>query len=392
MRTTKVAASIVMTLSAMAVAGPASASSVVNLGRSHLTDARLAGQVAVRGVLTTASGRVVARAPIWLFAWPASWPGKVSPHPGERVPLRLVGTTVSKASGGYTVRITSPAAVSSSASPQGIVNLEVVAASRSGYGSFSFTRLLLSSRRSTGLVRMYGQGSARTVPQVANFHLLTSRASGASTASESPDVCIPSMYLIQTESLEWTKLAVSYARYSGVNVIFTYSQGQNSSIGVGVSPTGDNGSFTASGSYSVSTSSGWGYPKQDGPASVYYKTEVEPGLYGFHVPGGCTPDNDQQVQAIEIAGGTQIDSTSNPSWTGFCVHYVAGSYQYENSSAATTFSVGMTVNEVGFNANAQTGYDTNGQLYYGVPTAQYLCGKDDYPGGAPGQVVGGKPS
>ena len=64
------------------------------------------GHPAACGQVTDVAGQAVAGARVYLYAWPASWPGRRAVYPGERVPLQPVGSAVSTSSGHYAVRIT----------------------------------------------------------------------------------------------------------------------------------------------------------------------------------------------------------------------------------------------------------------------------------------------
>jgi hypothetical protein len=332
--------------------------------------------------VTDVTGHAVAGARVYLYAWPASWPGRRAVYPGERVPLQLVGSAVSTSSGHYAVGIEYPAAVRSSAARDGIVNLEVFAGTRAATGAYSFPGRVVTLSGRTALTGANSHGIANTTAQEVNIHLMNS---GTAESSASPTVippgafvCIPTTTLVQQEKPEWMKLAASFARSSGVTITYTYTMGQSSSIGVGISPTGSPGTFTASGTYTVSISQTISFPPVPGPRSVFYETLVKPGLFKTVWSSPVCGSTTWQTQVIGIAGGTQEPRTTPPDAT-WCTPYQAGASLTLGNSTASTFSVGLTINELGFNASAQTGYDSSGNLVYDIASGQDLCGLDNYP-------------
>jgi hypothetical protein len=293
------------------------------------------------------------------------------------------------------VRIAFPTAVSSSAARNGIVNLEVFAGTRAGSGAYSFPGRVVTVSGSPALTAPDGLVAGHATAQEVNIHLMNS---GGAESSASPTaippagfVCAQTTTLVRQEKNASVKLAASFARSSGVTMTYTYTMGQNSSIGVGISPAGTPGTFTAGGTYAVSTSETIGFPPVHGPASVFYETYVEPGLFKTAWSNPICGTTTWQTQVIEIAGGTNEPSTSPPHAT-WCTPYQSGASLDLNNSMASTFSTGLTINALGFNASAQTGYDQGGNLVYDIDTGQDLCGLDNYPASnnpGPGLVVAG---
>lgn len=371
-------------------------------GPASLSSSRPAGcgEVAACGQVTGVAGHAIAGARVYLFAWPASWPGGHAVYPGELVPLRLVGSAVSTSSGHYAVRIAHRAALSSSAARDGIVNLEVFTGTRAASGAFSFPGRVVTLSGRTALAGVNRHGTAPATAQHVNVHLMTS---GTAESSASPAVspsagfgfaCSQTTTLVHPEKLEWIKLAAAFARTSGVTMTYTYTMGQSSSVGVGISLTNTPGTFTVGGTYTVSMSQSIEFKPVPGPSSVYYETQVEPGLFKTSWSSPFCGPTTWQTQVIEIAGGAQeFPGPRIPPDAMRCTSYQSGASLVLDNSTASTFSVGLNINELGFNATAQTGYDTSGSLSYDVKAAQDLCGLDNYPAGlspGPGLVVAGK--
>jgi hypothetical protein len=389
-------ASIAVVLSGVALAGCAGSPPA----RMIRGQPSACGEMATCGQVTDVAGHAVPRARVYLYAWPASWPGRRPVHPGEHVPLQLVGSAVSTSSGHYAVRIAYKAAVVSSAARDGTVNLEVFAGTRAASGAYSFTGRAVTVAGRTALAAANGHGIAHAVAEQANIHLITSGTAGSSASSAvSPSpgfglACTQITTLVHPEKLEWMKLAASFARSSGVTITYTYTTGQSSSIGVGISPTGNLGMFTASGTYTVSASQSTSFAPVAGPGSVYYETQVEPGLFKTTWSSAFCGSTTWQTQVIGVAGGEQeVPIHKAPPHATRCVFYQSGGSTVLDNSTASTFSVGLSISELGFSASAQTGYDTSGSLAYHFTSSQDVCGLDGNPASAnpgPGLVVAGK--
>jgi hypothetical protein len=387
---------IVAVASGAALAGCAG-SGPVRASSSHTAGC---GDVAACGQVTGVTGHAIAGARIYLYAWPADWPGGRAVYPGEPVPLRLVGSAVSRSSGHYAVRIAHPTALSSSAARDGIVNLEVFTGTRAASGAYSFPGRVVTFSGRTALIHANSHRTAHAAAQQVNIHMMTSgtaKSRAIPTGSPSAGVgftCIRTTTLVHPEKLEWMKLAASFARSSGVTMTYTYTMGQSSSIGVGISLTDSPGTFTAGGTYAVSMSQKTQFTPAHGPGSVYYETQVEPGLFKTSWSSAFCGPTTWQTQAIEIAGGGhEFLSHKTPPNATRCTSYQAGDSLVLEHSTASTFSAGLNISELGFNASAQTGYDSSGSLSYHVTSGQDLCGLDNYPAGhspGPGLVVAGK--
>jgi hypothetical protein len=338
--------------------------------------------VAAVGRVLGTSGAPVAGARVWLYAWPVtSVLTKVAA--GKPVPLRLVGSAVSSPSGYYTVRVSSVAGLRASAGPGGVVNLELVAHTPRGDGAYSFPRRLVGG--GTALAGITGAAkSSGASPEERNLRIdLTHGADAARIA-----FCPPEEMPYKRLGAEWAKLGAMDGRYTGYRMNFTYSAGQSSSFSIGVSSSAAGG-FSASGTYSTSTSSSWNYGHQISPAGNYYQTEVIPEEYRWVYP--CTGGVDfYQTNVIEIAGGGRTQTFTPPN-VGNCFSYQQGITFTKDTTTAYTISIGVNEKEIGFEASAQTGYDSQASVTYTFTKDGWLCGLNGPPAGNPGLLVGGRP-
>jgi hypothetical protein len=237
----------------------------------------LAGSLAAQGRLVSPNGRVIGGARVVLYAWPVT--SVVSEiRPGQRVPLKIVGSAVTSASGRYAIRVTSPAALLSSAERDGTVNLEIITTTRAGWDVFSFPRRLVPTAHGTVLAVASDGTAARMAPQVANLHLMRAnhhliRAAPGRIAG--PSKCCQCGQLSPVKNLgpQWSTVGATYSHVTGVKMSFTYGNGQRSSLGVAVSSSGSFGTWTASGVHDQSSTSSESFPTFTGATSNYYRTE-----------------------------------------------------------------------------------------------------------------------
>jgi len=324
--------------------------------------------IAAQGRLVGAAGRPVAGARIVLYAWPAD--SVVSRlRPGQRVPLRIVGTARTTALGGYAIRVTSPAALRASAARDGTLNLELITTTPAGFATFSFHRRLAAT--------LQGSSAARMTPQAANLRLMP-----AGTAPRSPQIQCGLMHEVASYGARTTTVGTTYSHVPGVTAHFTYGSGQSSGLGVGVSSSGSFGTWSASGTHSVSSDSSESFPTFSGARSDHERTEFVYKKFLIECDG-------YQTQATSFAGGA-THTTATPPSAGFCVAQAVDTSFTKHSTSAFTFTGGVSMSgAIGVDLSAHTGYSTTAELTYSFTQRRDLCGTNDYPGGTPKRLVAG---
>jgi hypothetical protein len=285
---------------------------------------------------------------------------------GANVPWTVVGSAISNSAGNYAVRISNPGAIQAAsnwAANGDYVNFTVVARD-DGHGDlYSFSAPLASMTAKKDNSRTRAQ-------QHANLNLVASAKPGGYC----PDKPIKSL------GKHTVVVGLVSSRVKRVKASFDYSDGQSSSLGVGFEPP--NGSWTESGTSSVTETSTVGFPGQQGQHSTldktYFKYEKYITCLGF------------LAKATEYAGGGKIGSEGAPV-AKHCVPYPKGSNFNRTTSKASAFSTGVSIAQnIGINLSSQTGWDSQGSLSFTFPTRTFLCGKNDLPGGTePGTIVAG---
>jgi hypothetical protein len=96
-----------------------------------------------------------------------------------------------------------------------------------------------------------------------------------------------------------------------------------------------------------------------------------------------------QVRSDGWFGGENLLHPAKAPSATQCAPYLRGGYFQTQNERAVTWSAGFTISAVGFNAQAQTGYDRSAQLTYSLGQNGLACGTTAGPYDA-GQVVAKK--
>ncbi len=186
----------------------------------------------------------------------------------------------------------------------------------------------------------------------------------------------------------WATVGETYVLTTGAAQTFTYSKGQSSSIGIGMSLSGAGGSFADAGTSSWSSSHSEKWATYGANRSVWYQTEFNFGEYSCSIPRAARTI--YMVRVNGFAGGATIKTpTSIPGTPAkFCEPLKAGTTAKSGNSPAVTWtgSLGIRIG-LGFEASVQTGFDSGAQITYHFTATRHLCGWKSLPSGTPRQLV-----
>jgi hypothetical protein len=363
---------------------------IVSLPVGSASAATPATQVATiaRGSVESA-GRPMANARVVLYAWPAN-SVLARLRPGQRVPATVVSTATTDSSGRYAISAVQ-AGLRPDAAPDGTVNLDVVALAQGRVASYSFSRTLAQvARGAVSLPATSALADAKVRPaDVAGFArtVADEAATAASSSGAAKPAAVPCGWVdIKTYAPAWTVVGATFDTTDDVTQHFTYNYGEESLLGSGFSSSGTAGSFTESGSSTVSSTATEDFPSSTGAIDTRYESEFRSTEYGYSCSSGFIS---YETRATSFAGGAQSVSTGYPT-ANYCVYQEKGSTFTENTSAAYTFGAGFYLPAILLNLTAQTGYNSGASISYHFGIAHYLCGTADYPGGTPRELVAGK--
>lgn len=190
---------------------------------------------------------------------------------------------------------------------------------------------------------------------------------------------------------KWVNVGSIHTATSGKSMKFTYTGSASSSLGVGVSASGDYGSFEASGTVERSRSNTTTFPEYSTSTSLHLDTAFSYGKYcvqyydSMHGTG-----HRYEARATRHEGGTNSRSTSIPSTDASnCVAYnVSGSGGEKTTTNAITWTNGAKLgSSIGIDLSSRTGYRTDAKIEYAFDTPGRLCGTHDKPNGAPRRLV-----
>lgn len=337
------------------------------------------------GAITRSSGQAMTGVTVRLYAWPSDRVLQ-SLKPGQNVPTKLLATTTTSSTGSYSLSLPDPA-LKAAAIEQGWANLEIDSVSGMSW-SFPF----------------------QTDPGFTEHVNLIKKNPGICTTATSS----PWQYLRQLHK-SWGIVGQGYiarGRHTkGDTVGFTYSHGQSSTLGIGVSAQGYAVSYSRGGTDKEWSSRTQGFTTEHRNSlfrtefriAIYRQLCVEDGDGHRHQKGKC-PRKDSyggnvvyciwKVRSNGWAGGaTALHPKTLPHTPGYdCVKEEKGAPFGVNTGTAVTWSQGLAIRPatgIGFNGQAQTGYDTSGYMKFKFGATGYLCGTNGDPGSASQMVARG---
>lgn len=335
--------------------------------------AATASALVATGTVTTAGGKAMPGATVDLYAWPPD-PVLHRLKTGQAVPEKLIGTTKAGSAGAFSVTVPM-ADLAAEQDTGGYTNLEA---------------------ESDGAVWFFTVKAA--APKTAHFRL----------DAVEPQVCGGYDY-IHNMGHRWTTIGMGVIRKGGDtkgdSISFTYAKTQSSTLGIEESASGDQGSFTADGTDSSSSTSTLSYPALTKPGTDTYQTQFSVGYFrqtcipgtGGHSPvqgaakkkakclqkGWCYCPKAERGKShcafqIHTTGWwlaqNILHNVAPPKiYYGYCGKVLAGGSAQTNTEAARTYSLGFSIPYTGLGASAQTGYDTDLQLTYSFGSNGYVC-------------------
>jgi hypothetical protein len=188
--------------------------------------------------------------------------------------------------------------------------------------------------------------------------------------------CVGALYRYLRKKL--TFVGATYATRNGIIMHFSYGKSSGSSLEVGLSVSGDYGSFTADGSTSESTTSEQGMPTTTKASKNWWRTWFS---YAEYIEE-CSDGDLFWTQAYQWDSG---DAVSRPRYfphiTGaYCVGELSGSWFKADSTRAASFGAGFTLAApIGFTGSAQTGWTQEANIKYTWNVNGSSCGSNGFP-------------
>jgi hypothetical protein len=219
-------------------------------------------------------------------------------------------------------------------------------------------------------------------------------AQAAPASAESPDAscgsCCAGTIFLEDLGYSWGNVGESFSEIPGATQAFQYSQThtQGTTFGVGISATGDAGSFDLSGTISFTTdhTATVGWPRETGVSYNAWATTYDIGLYHTIATSGNCSSGYYWAGPYAWSTGEEVTHPTSPPALNAnnCRPYQNGGTFQGNASTASTIAHGYdvkggTVANLGFTESAQTGYSVNAQVGFSFSQNGYLCGNNAPP-------------
>lgn len=110
----------------------------------------------------------------------------------------------------------------------------------------------------------------------------------------------------------WGKVDQTYERYSGISATSKLTNGQSTTFSVGISGSGDAGTFSASGHFTLGDTVTTQFKTFAGPATQSYRANYTPSEYTHYLnPGHCF-ENDYAQLRVQDDGARKVSAGSAP--------------------------------------------------------------------------------
>lgn len=287
---------------------------------------------------------------------------------GDGVSTPTVGWASTSADGSFTARVNRKLITADYLNRDGRVNFIAVGWTSTRQATWSFPATLAPDDTDTRAAAHFDLKADRG--------LTTAPTKSRAQGSVSPNFNLPPgcTWTLQGYSYAWVQIGMSWpygADTAWMNIKSTHS----SSIGVAISSSGTFGSWTASGSTSVSN----GAAKNFSPSTAYqdYELQHKFGTYRCYQAG--FPAAAYRITDIGWAGPNRNSSAgSQPTWST-CGPNAPGTFiRNRTDGSHLSLSAGVKLAPViGINLSYNSNYGSDQSLSYKTTVAGTICGSDN---------------
>ena len=367
-------------------AAPAAVSTATPAGvDATVLAAAPAGPVVATGRLTDGAGHPAAGTVAGL-----AWPGEQFQRtlkPGDSFRTPTVGSARAGGDGTFSLRIDPRRLPAGFESSTGQVNLNLVAWAGGMQGETSMSIKLGGPTAGTAtIVSATGPAKTTRVDLTMNHPLVAASAtsaplsSAAGPATPSSPLLWCGYYWVYVSYYDvWTHAGESLPWSYYTSAGFDMSSSNSMSLGVAYSQSGGWGSFSASGSYNVSSGVqiNWNGSNNDNE----YDVQTRYGRYVLRNSCGGGYNYQYRESPMYDTGGYRTIGQSYP-WWGNCVPAAGNTRWQRNWSSGYNFDVGGGVSIyslIGLNLNISTAWSGSYDQWYQFTYNSYLCGNNGVP-------------
>jgi hypothetical protein len=350
----------------------------------------LGGPVLAQGNLQTRTGNPVSGR-VLLVAWPVS-ATLAALEIGDAFHTLPVAQTSVGSDGRFALRIDPAVPLHEYTEPDGTINFELYADTNQGRAAYNF------ARKSVGgaWVEPAGAAAARIAVTVDLALGRSERADPTTTVPsgaappENKDYGCPN-YVVARYNGRWTAIGETYPGPSAT-AEFIYTQGASSTLGVGISVSGDYGSYSASGTTTQSSTTEINWPIKPANSKWFYWTTFQYTKFDVQMPSDYYCYHwAYRVSPTRFDGGVSSASISSAPTANNCSPIGGPVTIHKTQGTAVTWTNGVQIKSViGIDLSSKTGFNANTKYTFRFTRAGRLCGSNStYPNAA--QVVGKGP-
>jgi hypothetical protein len=298
---------------------------------------------------------------------------------GDHVKLLPVAKARAQSDGGFVLRVDPSVPIAETMTPDGMVNFELVATTSRGQATISFPRRFEVSDGTPGWHDVNSAASADAV----DLRVTGRVGSGTVSAPNGARAPAPAIDKFCNSTFETTYPVVwgiIAEQYSGPNATskFFYSAGATSTQGVGVSASGDFGTFSASGTSGIGSSASIDFATQPQFALWIQQTLFQ--YARFRVDCMNPPALWYEARPYQWVGGSTGYTAASAPAANFCTPYNPNDSPSIDQHTSITFSNGVAMSgPIGIDLSNQTGFTTTARLSFFYVNPGWLCGTNDYP-------------
>lgn len=358
-------------------------------GLSNIRDSKtIEGPTLLDGeLLSNKTGKPLSDVELTLEVWPANEVLETL-QDGETVKLIPVGKATTGEDGQFELRISDEAAVERAADIGGNANFTVSGPNQDSLIDHNFSAPARATARNKAAAM---RGSA---PEHVSLRGQNNRVAGAA-GSDSMQAPAMQKTCYTTKVATYASrpgiVGASYVQTSGVKADFDYSASGTTTSSVGVSYGGTYGSYSSSGSTTVSSNSTITFPAVGANTKRIHRTAFNIGKFRIYCESGSgTPISTRyQVRAYQVAGGNYdyIPANSLTAPSSNCEYYNPDGGQSLDSTRATNWTNGLSLkSQIGIDLSVTSGYSGTVKQVWKFTSRRALCGTNGSPAGTPGTL------
>jgi hypothetical protein len=318
-----------------------------------------------------------------LFAWPND-DDLVDLEEGDSINRIPIGITTTNKSGYYQLRIDPKVDSRNCWSKAGYLNCEIFTLTDTGFKATFF-----SIKKIDALALDITKSDDTAYANSNNGEILIGMKTNIEIVPRINDKEASTLIygtLIEVYSPAWVNVGniLNLGNPGNYTEQFIYQAGATSTIVVGISSTGQYGTFSKSGTITKSSTATIGFPSYSSVTTRFMDTQFTFAKYLCNFYG--IPY--YAVQAYQFVGGTQTSRICEyPENQTYRSIYSPGAFFIKQTNIATTWETGAKVSFlIGIDLSARCGYTSNSKLEFHFITTGYLYGESGYPPVTNGRV------